>query len=1547
MAEAENTKTTPEETPVKKKSLLKKFFKIIMYIVLSLIGLNVLLYVLLSIPYIQQKVANFAVDKLKTAMHTEVSIDEIRLSLFNNVKLKGIYVEDQAKDTLLYAKSLDVSINPLKLIKSSTVQITSVDLEDFLINVNQKDSISDFNFQFIVDAFASTDSAAVDTTGGSLIIVIEDLNLKNGRLNYDVLSAPYTPGMFNASHISLYDFNGNADLNSINPDKFDIALNGLSAKERSGVEIKDLKGHLFSEKSQLWVDDFSLTLPDSHLITTKARYNLASGAFELGTDDTELSAADLLAFLPNLKFLRNKVVLRTNIAGTLPAVNVQNITLTYGEDLILEGGAGLASYESYGTSDINLNIDKFKATTNAITDFARVGDSTFVTPDILKELGDIFLKGTLTGQLSRFKLDAEAWCRQGALTMLATGGVDTTFTNFNVTAGLRTNNFNLGRLLGGTSGLGLLSAHVDVKAAQTEKQSLNAVMRGNIDALQYEKETMKNVPFTGFYNASKMGLTAKADWSIGKIQLAADMSQARVPDINVRLRLDTVHVDKFYKNPDWTNPRLTMALNGSVKGLDIDNMTGKVVIDSLSFRDSTTLFQPGKFTLEMGKKETGDKFIALNSSIITANIEGQYSFTTLSDEFTNLMNGYLPAVFVETKRIRKEQNNFTFNITAKNTGEVSRIFALPVDIMQPAIINGQVNTIDNLITVKGNIPHIRYSGWDVTNTTIDIANRDSAFNITAGSGVLMSEGRYKLALNLDGANNIIHTKVNVIGDSTEVKINGTLDAIAQFSRNEARELVSSLKVSPSDIMVDRLALNLLPAEIINEGKRTEVHNVGLGVNKKKYFGFDGVVSDQKTDTLRAYFDHAEIGDLLEAFDVKNIRGELDGNILLTNLLDQPELYTKGFRISDIILFSDTLGTLDLESQWSDEYGGATMAATLQNKGQTYADLDGTIYTNQDSLDLQLRMQQMPLRWMQPFFSGMLNKVDGSLSTNLIVEGSMKAPQVRGFIGFNDTQIGIDYTNVTYTISDTIRVSPDRIGLDNLTLRDNEGNTAQVSATVTHKNFADMHYALNMQMNKLMVLNTEHRTDSLFYGRVYASGSVRVDGSDNGINVNMQIKNDKNSTLNILIPQHSEASDYKSVVYINVPEEKRNPLKEMAPREEPLPIKLNVKLDVTPDLNIGIVINPQTGDALQAKGAGTINFNYDMVTENMGAYGNYTLNEGNVRLNLQNVKRLNFTIREGSKLNFIGDPMKTQFDITAFRRVKADLKTLDSSFGMGDISSKVQVDCVLGITGNMDKMELTYDISLPDANEDLQQRVNSYISTDEQKIRQFAYLVAVGSFYSSSGSSGVNFGDGLWTNIAASAMSSVLNMMVGNILGDKWQIGASVESNDGTFNDLDLGVNVSRKFLDDKLTFRTNLGYRTDQSATNDNAFIGDFDLEYQLNSVWTLKAYSHTNDKYYRQAPTTQGVGIVYSKEAATLKRLFQSFRPRRFRRNQNQASDSIQTNGQQSNRNQRRNQNGDQPQPAQPEINPAPQQTVPVQPSDSTQANVNKQPAINDQRKK
>ncbi|MBD8349202.1 translocation/assembly module TamB domain-containing protein [Dysgonomonas sp. HGC4] len=1474
-------KETETNKPLRKKNYIKKAFKVLTYIILSFIALIIILYGVLSIPAVQRKLVDFALGELRTILKTEVRIDGVSLRLFNHVNLKGVYVEDQAKDTLIYAGNLDVHISPWSLLRNKLL-INEIELEDVTANLSQQTSQSDFNFQFIIDAFSSSDTTPVDTTKRSLIIDIVDVTLKNAKLKYDILSDTITPGVFNSSHISISDLNANLKLPSIDPENLNITLVSLALKEQTGLEIKELKAHLTSDKTTYYLADASLSLPNSVLKIPSAHYNLSTNDVALVTEQSKLSPLDLVPFMTSLKYLQHDILLETSIKGKLPLVNIENLLLNYGDETNIKANGSISNYERYDLADLSLDITSFLITPDAIVDFAKLGDSTFVAPDMLKTLGNIRLNGNLQGKLSNLNIKAEAWAKQGAIQMLATGSVDTTFQNYNVRARLQTQNFNLGSLLADPE-FGRLSMNLNLNASQSTRQPLSADVKGQVNGLQYHKQNYNDIPFTAYYNSAKMGAWIKADLPAGKFEAKADMTQAKIPTIDVDMSVEKLQVDRFIDSLQWKNPLLSFHLKGNIIGLDPAKIQGDVVVEDFVFSRDSLSFIPGRIELKAGMTDESKKYIKLSTSLLNASIEGEYNFMTLSDEIAIIMNQYLPGIFPQPKykRQRSMQNDFNFSLALDNTENLTETFDLPANIIKPMIISGLINTKENKFKATADMPLVEFGALSILNTRIDIANTDTLMNLHGNTVLYNGSEKVKFVLNTDIESDSINAFLTAKTDSGSINIDGSIKALANLRTSESGEMISYVRLSPTDLNVGKLKMTLMPAEITNEGTRTTISNFGFTVGNNRmlsrFFGVDGVVSDQETDTLNVSFFNAHLGDIFQAFDIGNVSAIADGNIKIMNALSTPELYTNNLTLSNIIIFNDTLGDLSVKSHWSEEVGAIGLQAKLEKVG-SQSEFSGWVYPTQDSLDLKLNLDRLDIAWIQPFVPDMLNRASGSISTGLNVTGRLTAPLVHGWLGVNDAYLGIDYTNVTYHISDTIEIEPNKIGFDNLIVEDSYKNKATVNALMTHKNFEDMRYTLDMKLNNLLVLNTANRTDSLFYGKVFASGTVNVKGSDDLIDMKMKITNGRNSSLNVQIPQTSQASVFESIVYINVPEQSAVQ-QIVAEIPKPLPLRLSVNLTVTPDFQMGVIINPVTGDAMQVKGSGLINFSYDMQSEAMNAFGDYMVSDGFVRLRLQNIKTLEFKIREGSKLVFNGDPLKTNFDITAYRRVRADLTTLDPSFDTDQSNSpRVDVDAELMIKGNMDKMDLSYDITLPNASDEQKQRVRSLIATNEQKVIQFAFLVATGSFHSQNGSSvSGSMADGLVTSIASSALSSGLNALLGNALGDKWAIGANISSNDGSFSDVDMTVSLSRKFMEDKLEFNSNLGYRTDQS-TADNSFIGDFDIAYALTRNIKVKVFNQTNERLYRQAATTQGIGLVYTKEAKRIKELFQAFKKRRKR---------------------------------------------------------------------
>ena len=86
---------------------IKILGKVLSAAVLLLIILPLALSLLLDIPAVQNYVVQKAVRMASKKLETTVSIDRVDIGLFSRVKIKGFYVEDYQRDTLLYVGRID------------------------------------------------------------------------------------------------------------------------------------------------------------------------------------------------------------------------------------------------------------------------------------------------------------------------------------------------------------------------------------------------------------------------------------------------------------------------------------------------------------------------------------------------------------------------------------------------------------------------------------------------------------------------------------------------------------------------------------------------------------------------------------------------------------------------------------------------------------------------------------------------------------------------------------------------------------------------------------------------------------------------------------------------------------------------------------------------------------------------------------------------------------------------------------------------------------------------------------------------------------------------------------------------------------------------------------------------------------------------------------------------------------------------------------------------------------------------------------------------
>ncbi|WP_405575488.1 translocation/assembly module TamB domain-containing protein [Winogradskyella sp. Asnod2-B02-A] len=172
---------------------------------------------------IVDKAVNFVADKTGT----KVAIEKLFITFDGDVQLDGLYLEDIKGDTLVYSKSLEANIPLWKMIRGEGVGVDALDWDGLRANIIRKDSITGYNFQFLIDAFATTDTTTVetDTTSTPLNLVIGNLNFNNfdivfddavagidsrfkiGKLKADMETTNIEDMIFEASNIELTNAN--------------------------------------------------------------------------------------------------------------------------------------------------------------------------------------------------------------------------------------------------------------------------------------------------------------------------------------------------------------------------------------------------------------------------------------------------------------------------------------------------------------------------------------------------------------------------------------------------------------------------------------------------------------------------------------------------------------------------------------------------------------------------------------------------------------------------------------------------------------------------------------------------------------------------------------------------------------------------------------------------------------------------------------------------------------------------------------------------------------------------------------------------------------------------------------------------------------------------------------------------------------------------------------------------------------------------------------------------------------------------------------------
>lgn len=1481
------------------KTLYRILRSILIILLVLPLAVPALLYIILSIPGVQESLGHRAERELTRLLGSEVTIGSVDFQPFNRLVLTDVSIADTTGQTALSIGHLGAGLNVGESLWNRRPIIGYAELIDLNLHLWRDSVGSPLNVAPIIERFKKKEPGGESTFDLAVNMVV----IRRSGLTYDVLSEPEKgEGIFDPSHISVSGLRADLRAPRISNDEITVLLRRLGASDHSGLTLSSLAATLEITRHSLAVNDLSLEMPHSHIAfddITIGSSPLSPGFSpdSITTSVTTLpgshiSTADIVALVPVLAPLDLTADIELEAEGGLRRIDIPRLAVSIRDKNTWVNLNGYISNLDHARDSLTVDLSRISANFNGPATVAAIAAA---SPDGRKlasqlkplvTLGDINLLGQLAAANSHIDFNGSLVTTCGSIDIDA--GIMRArrpYSPIKIDGRIVAADFNPSGLAPAISGLTevSLAAHADLTIGH--RGTIDGIAHADIGEVIWNGTRYTDISAEGRFEGTHVDASIDSHAPLADLSIRGDYEfKGDDPLTELFADIRYLALAPFTPKSPYADYHIVGKTDLSLHGRNIDDIYGWVKLHDLHFADAidSKSLDLDLISIE-AQVDDSMRTLTLNGGPLDMRLNGEFTYPGLIRDVKTLVAKTYPALLpdVDTHEPLTSVADLRLNVSPDTV--LSRFFKLPVEVIYPLQVKAKANARERKTTLLLNAPYLKQKDKLIEGTSLsaDLDGNDSTTYIGFTTIVPTKDGPMNLSVTAAGEADSIMTHVNWRIDRAK-DFHGDLRFTSTFSRDEDDELNTLIQFTPTDLVFNDSAWHVTPARIDIRPGQIDVADLGA-TRHGQTIAINGTAAADSLSRLVVALDHIDLDYVFETLaisDAVNFGGRATGKFYGESLLSKdPILYTPRLMVEDLSYNHCTFGNGDIRSRWDNNTKTITIEADITQPGDTHSTILGTIKPMTEELDFHFSAQDAPAGFMLPFMSAFTSSVEGKVSGDAHLYGTFKNLDLSGDIFARDLSMKLDFTNTTYTVSDSVHIVPGKITFTDVNLQDRDGNNAKLTGTVTHKYFHDPEFRFEItDASEMLVYDIgEHDTPDPWYGRIYGTGSATVVGVPGKIDIAVRMRTAPKSTFTFVLSDAEQSVEYDFIVLRDRDQAKKDSIANLDPtplivrqlrdrinREEqgpPTAYAMEFIVDITPEATLNLIMDPVGGDKITAHGTGHLRMNYASDGE-LEMYGDYRLNRGSYNFTLQDIIIKDFTILEGSKITFLGDPYAAQLNIRAAYSLNANLSDLDESF-LEDrelTRTNVKVNAIMIVTGDMRQPDIKFDLEFPTLNADVHRKIRSIISTDEMMSQQIIYLLALNRFYTPEYMA-TTHGNELMS-VAMSTLSSRLGAMLGQ-LSDRWSIAPTIRSDRDNLSDVEVDVALSSQLLDNRLLFNGNLGYR--DKSLNNNSFIGDFDIRYLLNRAGTiqLKAYNRYNDQnyYLKSALTTQGIGVVFKRD--------------------------------------------------------------------------------------
>jgi len=1246
---------------------------------------------------------------------------------------------------------------------------------------------------------------------------------------------------------------------------FVINPNNLSFKNvhiitsHSELEAKDASFH-FDSFQDFSGDDF-----------------ISKVIMSMDIQSADVAFADLSLFASYFSTYSDKVVIAGKVTGTVENLKGEKMIVHFGDmtqidvNFDLKGLPQIRSTFIYadfaGLSTCPQDIERIQV--------ARAPGGHVNLPAYFRQLANIAYKGNFTGFFDDFVTYGTFTTNLGNLSTdlsikpVINSDIDTSLF---FRGALKTDQFHLGRLLEQPS-IGKITTTGMVEGSASGGGSFHASLEGQIRSIDLRGYEYRNIAVNGEVNNrmydGKITIdepNLKMDFS-GKVDATHDIP---VYDFSANVERARLHELKLVETD--TSSFAAFSIKAAFSGNNIDNLAGELELKNSLLRRNNREIEINNLELFTKAVRDTNRFILL-SDILDAEIRGQYQFLKLPESFFSMVKNFAPAwAPASASPDSLSHNNFRFEVTLKDAQKLTDFFANEFRIARGAHIEGLYNPSQRDVHFTLNVPYMALGGKQWRGLYVNGSVEDSTFVVESGSAA------FRVSKNLSFENPNLLARVR--GDSAHLDVRwnnqdstlnkGLVSSVIFFQKSQGKP-VPSIKVisSPGQIIASGNVWTLTHQGISIDSTDIRLNNIRAFMEGQEIL-VSGVVSQREQEKLEIAvkdLDLSVVNSSLQ-FDKLLFGGIANGSASLSSLYEVP-VFVSDIHIDDFSLNGDLFGNTDIGASWDSPNRSIHVDVESFRNDLRIIKANGNYFVSDQMLNFDISLKAVPVKILQPYLESIFTGLEGMLSSEMKLTGAISNPLLNGSIEIQDAALTLDYTKTRYHFAGATTVKDNTILFKGMELFDQSNHLCKITdGYIFFDHFKDISLDLQFQANNLEVLNTVQRDNSLFYGKAFATGTIRVRGNPQEMQLDILARTERGTQFNIPLTSGDEISGTNFITFVDHTSRiQRRPLELQRRRvvvttDEPVPEKkfnISINMEVTPDAVARLIFDATIGDIIRARGNG--NLKLYISADRFDIAGTYTIEEGDYLFTLQNLISKYFIIEKGGMITWSGDPMGALLNLKATYMARPSLYDL-----MNDDNFKgrsVPVECILYISNKLTNPDIRLDLEMPTASNEVKSFLNAATNSEEEMSQQFLSLLVMNRFFPDMSMNNGTSGSGLETMGLATAsefLTSQLSHMISQ-WSDKFDVEFAIRP--GTYSTGQIyegGVSTSW------WNFHANY-----EVATENSENVGEFtfDVKVPWSNKLRFKVFNRANATYLSQSPYTQGIGLLFREDFNQVRDLF------------------------------------------------------------------------------